>query len=185
MYLINTLSSNGFKVILGFTDTVGILASAVGADSISNGWWKSLKLFSRNQYYNRGGGQRPRMVYTSTKLLNSVFIDPELQSIVELGYGSRVLANTGYDSILSSNPAQQNWNADDAALHYWKVTKSLLEQVERAPADTRIVAVENMIRDARTLYTTLIREGINFEAISGPSHLRTWLEAIAVYKQGI
>jgi len=185
LYLVNSLSKNGYKVILGYTDLVGLLTTAVGADSIANGWWKSLKLFSRSQFYDRSGGQRPRVTYTSEKLLNSVFVDPELQAIVESGFGGEVLSGTGSDNALSVNPAQQTWSQDNAALHHWKVVKSLLGKINQSDEEARLDQVESLIREAQTLYTRLRGVGIDFDTISGPSHLRTWLEAITVYKEGL
>ncbi len=81
LYMVNTLTNNDYEVVLGHTDLVGVLAKAVGANSVATGWWTNLKQFSRERYMGKRGGRPPRRTYTSGKLLNSVFIDPELQQV--------------------------------------------------------------------------------------------------------
>ena len=186
LYMINVLSENDYEVVLGHTDLVGVLAKAVGANSIANGWWKNLKQFSRNRYMGKRGGRPPRPTYTSETLLNSVFIDPELQQITELGLAEEIMALDKYDKTLKSDPVSQTWTRTDSALQHWSVTKKLLEKIDDSqPLETRIETVKDLINDAQTAYSEARKKGVGFDYISGPAHLKVWLDAINLFQQGL
>lgn len=185
MHLVNALKANDYFVAIGCIDIVGLMLVGAGADVISHGWWKNSRQFTRDRYMD-GKGRTPKATYTSAQLLNSIYIDPDLQAIVEQGAGGLVITGTKYDSILADDPINKPWEAGKATLHYWSVMKKLDSEI-RAPAelDDRLAIIKNKIDAAQAVYAQLRGQGLGFESTTGPLHLRVWDEAITLLKRGL
>ncbi len=186
LYLTNSLSGNDYEVFIGYVDMVGILLKAVGAKAISNGWWRNLKQFTKDRYLEGGGGKPPRITYTSSSLLNSIFIDPELQIITEVGFGNEVLSHSSFDAKLGTDPINQAWTQEEATLHYWEVLRNLCNEIDKLDSvERKLALVKEKIQNAKGLYARLKGSGIGFESISGPIHLKVWEDSIVLFEQEI
>ena len=86
LYMVYVLSEiNGFDVICGYSDFVGVLLSAVGAQAFATGWSQSLRRFHRSSFVRRpSGGRAPRLRYSSAPLFNSILLS-ELELIADVG----------------------------------------------------------------------------------------------------
>jgi len=185
LYLVNALSKNDYRIIVGYIDIVGLLLRAVGATSIANGWWRTLKQFTNDKFIEKTGGHAPRAMYTSAALLNSIFIDPEMQAITEVGLNNEILSKTSFDNKLASDPTNQPWSLEDSVLHHWEVIKNFDKKIdELGSVNDKLNIVKQWIDKAQGLYTRLRSLNVDFETISGPSHLRVWKEAIILFEQG-
>ncbi|MDP2934790.1 MAG: hypothetical protein Q8N59_03440 [bacterium] len=185
LYLVHALSKNDYRIIVGYVDIVGLLLRAVGATGIANGWWRTLKQFTDDKFIEKTGGHGPKAIYTSAALLNSIFIDSEMQTITEVGLNNEILSKTSFDSKLASDPINQSWSIEESILHHWEVIKAFDEKIdEQGGVNDKLGVIKQWINEAQGLYSKLQSSGIEFEPISGPSHLRVWKEAITLFEQG-
>lgn len=185
MYLVYVLAKvNGLEVVCGYSDLVGLLLHAVGASATGTGWYNNLRQFSLVRFQPATGGQRPRDRYTSTPLLNSILVVPELEASYQVGAIGQVLSNTSYDGVMvSRNPANSPWPLNVACLHHWEVLDSVVQLVSSQGSVAQNLAVlEDRIRQAAATYTLLEGAGLVFEPSTGPRNLALWLRAIASFR---
>lgn len=180
MYLVHVLAErNGYKVICGYSDFVGLLLRASGASAFATGWYQSLRQFHRKSFLQRkAGGQPARDRYSSGPLMNSIFLG-ELQDIYEIGQLERVLSGVALDSVLTgaSSPGASTWNRATSEIHHWQTLASLENALSgRARAD--ISSIETKLQEAAVLYAQLEGEGVSFERQTNGDHHREWLRAI-------
>ncbi len=184
LYLVNVLAENGYQVYVGFIDIVGILTIAVGAKALANGWYRNQCLFTSDRFFEQPPRRQAREVYSSEPLLNSVYIDPELQAIFELGMIDDVLTGSNFDNVFKKDPITQPWPQDTAVMHQWATLKRLVDEIETVNTkEERISLIQKKIDNAQSLYSKLRTEGVEFEAASGPNHLRVWQEALTLFQQ--
>jgi len=103
LLLVNVLTAAGYEVYQGYTDASGLLSLAVGATGIATGWYKNLRLFKHTRYYASSGGNTPKERYFSTKLLNFIAVEDELNPIVALNLQNQVLSGVEDDEELIQN----------------------------------------------------------------------------------
>jgi hypothetical protein len=184
MYLTYVLSEvNDFEVVHGYTDLVGSLLLAAGADSVCTGWYSNLKQFSMSRFMQSKGGRQPRDRYTSQPLLSSLFVSPELEQVDAAGKLDQVLSSTGYDTVFKSGPLGAHWPRRTACLHHWKVLSSLNAIISRDRGVVkRISTVEGLVRASQAIYAELISDGVTFEPFTGPRDGAMWLRALARFR---
>jgi hypothetical protein len=181
MYLTYVLVElNEFKVISGYSDIVGLLLHAVGARATCTGWFNGLRQFSFLRFLPAAAGRLPRPRYTSERLLNSILLIPELQTIHRVGRIGSVLSRTAFDGPMASgSPAAVPWPLTKACLHHWEVLSRVARDITSAPSiGARLTALEDRIRRGIATYGSLDRLGVEFEPMTGPRHLGIWLQAI-------
>ena len=185
MYLSHTLGVvNNYQVIFNYMDLVGVALHAAGATAQACGWFNTMRQLSPTTYsVTRGGGRRPAARYTSLALLNSVPIAPVLDEIYQRGRIDEVIVGTQYDAALLKNPGNQPWPEDVSSLHHWTtLTLALKEFLRGRTPQTRIDRLLRGIADAKTLYQSLVEDGIPFPAATGPGHLSQWERAIENFR---
>jgi len=185
LYLVNALNKNEYNIIVGYSDIVGFVLRAVGATGIANGWWRNLRQFTGERFLKKTGGHQPKATYTSASLLNSIFIDPEMQAITEVGLSSEILSKTSFDAKLEKDPGDQSWSLEESVLHHWEVLKNLDNKINKLDnIEDRLNLIKQWIDQAQGLYVKIQSFGIKFDPITGPSHLKVWKEAITFFEQG-
>jgi hypothetical protein len=184
-YLVYVLAEvNGFEVVCGYCDLVGLLLHAVGAKATGTGWFNNLRQFSLARFQPTTGGQQARARYTSTPLLNSILVLPELEACHQVGAIGQVLSTTSYDGVMASgNPANSPWPPEVACLHHWEVLHDVAQLVSSQVSVAENLAVlEDRVRQAAATYTLLEGAGLVFEPSTGPRNLALWLRAIASFR---
>ncbi len=185
LYATHTLKTlNEFDVYFGYTDFLGIPLHAAGATGIACGWSLGLRRFNFGRFEQSTGGRRPRDRYSSLPLLNSIFVNPELDNIERAGMLDDVLTGTAHDGALDTRPPSNAlWPADVAALHHWEALSSGIAQVSAvvSPGD-RLDQLTEMITNSRALYETLAAAGQRLDGPFGPSHLSQWERAIQNFR---
>ena len=64
MYFLYNLSEiNMYKVILGYSDYLGILLYTTGIDAIATGWYENTRRFDRENFYQKTAMRRPNKRY--------------------------------------------------------------------------------------------------------------------------
>lgn len=187
MYMTYVLADrNSFEVVHGYTDLPGILLSPAGATAVGTGWYSNLRQFSMRRFLPASGGRQPKTRYTSKALLNSVFINPELEQIRASGGLSSVLSGTIYDSILSPKPLGAPWPLRTSTLHHWKVLSNLIGIIESGKGITqKLDSLEKMIGNAGAMYAALTTAGVTFDSMTGPRDLALWQKAVKRFRSEI
>ncbi len=184
MYLVHVLAHvNGYDVVCGYSDFVGGLLRAAGATAFATGWSQSQRQFHKGTFLRRRpGGRTPRLRYSSSPLMNSVFLS-ELQSIYDVGKLDSVLSGVPLDKIIqgAASPEGSAWNAPTSQLHHWQVLTSLDETLTGKPG-VDIPAVHRSFSDAVGLYKELESEGVPFDRATDGNHLSGWLQAIHQFR---
>lgn len=187
MYLTYVLGDrNSFEVIHGYTDLPGILLLPIGAEAIGTGWYSNLRQFSMRRFLPGGGGRQPKTRYTSKALLNSLFINPELEQIRASGGLPIILADTGYDSVMTPRPLSAPWPLKTSTLHHWKVLSALLGSVTAGKTiSQRLDTVEKVIGSAIATYSALATSGVTFEPMTGPRDVMLWQRSLKRFRSEI
>jgi hypothetical protein len=184
LYMCYTLSTiNGFEVVVGYADIIGVLLHAVGVSGTSTGWYNGLRQFSLARFQPSSGGKLARPRYTSETLLNSVLVVPEMDSAFRSGKLNLMLSNSAYDGRFAAGPANAPWNLEASCLHHWEVIHRIVTLIEsKNTVSERLDLMKDLIDRARSAYADLKEHGVVFETASGPSHLIQWEEAIEGFR---
>ena len=180
LYLVHVLGEiNGLRVVCGYSDFVGVLLRAVGAEAFATGWSQSLRQFHRKNFLRRpAGGQQPRARYSSGPLFNSVLLG-ELQDIHDGGHLDDVLSGVPLDHVITdaASPQAADWTRPISQRHHWQALQRLNQMVTGdVRADLRTIS--QRIRNARGLYTMLEAAGVPFDRYTGKDHLTDWIRGI-------
>ncbi len=182
MYIVNVLKDNNYDVIVGYVDIYSILLKAAGASVVVNGWHKKQKHFTKDRFKQSRGGFR-KDKYTSIQLLNSIFINEELQPIYEAGLINNVIMSGATDSKLRKNPSSQEWTLEEEVMHYWTVIKTVMTEIEsKNSMDERLNYLKKIIGDAVATYALLKTNNISFHLEAGSQFLSVWREAITLFE---
>ena len=179
LYIIYVLSElNDYSITIGFCDFNSFLFGAAGASFAATGWYNSLKQFSLNRWIPSKGGARPRPRYSSSALLASILIEPELSEVMERGLQSYALSGTQFDSQLLESAVGSNWPASVAFRAHIAALSLLGSEVAEMPrsAALRLNRVMARVERARSSYLLLVREGVSFQTRFG--FLDIWQDAI-------
>lgn len=183
LYLVHVLGHiNRLRVIVGYTDFAGLILRAAGASAFASGWSHGLRHFARKSFLHKpAGGQTPRVRYSSGPLLSSIFIQ-ELQDIFDFGCLRSVLSEVPLDREIMEAPQPQAaaWNANIAQLQHWQTLHKLNEVITGRHRDD-FARVLGYVRNARALYTTIERTGVQFDRFTGKDHLSSWLRALVEF----
>lgn len=179
---------NGFNVKVGFSDFLGLLYLAAGANHIATGWSQGLRRFTLDQRVlpNTGGGRRPRPRYSSSPLFNSILLS-EIFSVrdssILRGNLSNYLSGTNFDSELTkTNP---NWDDNTSLYHHWASIKGVADSIFSNSMDVsdRFDSLEKAILNAEGLYTLLDTAHIQLDQKSNGTHLNVWKNAISEFRR--
>jgi hypothetical protein len=184
LYIVHALGEvNGLEVVCGYADFVGIALRAAGADAFACGWSHLLRHFHRKNFLQRKpGGQTPRPRYSSGPLLNSVFVETELEEIFEVDHLQDVLSGVPLDALITraSSPANADWSLSRSQHHHWQTLHKLDEQLT-GQYRTDIRETRRRIRDAHALYGLLEQAGVRFERSTSKDHLPEWSRALSEF----
>lgn len=181
---------NEYQVIMGYSDIIGLLYSAVGAQGFSTGWFNSSRKFTVQQrILPSTGGRLPRERYTSIPLLNSILIS-ELDSIAQQ-YRSRglnyevLLSDSNYENVVTTgNNPSDAWSRGISYLQHWSALKNGSNNIFSNPDDIsdRLDDLEEHIQKAIANYTLLESMAVQLERFSNGKHLETWQKALKEFR---
>ncbi len=189
MYVVYVLSEiNEYWVACGYSDWLGLLLQAAGADCFATGWFQNLRQFSVERFMPAKGGRRPRKRYSSAPLLSSILIQPELQGASMVGLIDDVLSGTKHDAILRDDPAGREalWTDEVSCLHHWETLTKLsrvLDAKKNVPA--KLDQMLMLIRQAESRFRILSQQGVEFDPTTTGNHLAAWAGAISSFRASI
>jgi hypothetical protein len=182
---------NEFRVIMGYSDLIGLLYLTVGAQGIGTGWFNSSRKFTIQQrVLPSSGGRMPRERYTSVPLLNSIFVS-ELDSINRQikSQGGKIedfLSNTYYDDIIltGANPSE-GWVRGISHVQHWAAIKKATTDIfgtSLLDISNRLDAMEDKIQQASSLYKILKNSAVQFDKPNPETHLEVWASALEQFR---
>jgi hypothetical protein len=182
LYFCHVLADlNDYELIVGYSDWHSFLLESVGVKYTACGWFQNLRQFSMARFQPSGGGRRPLKRYSSAPLLSCPLLQPELKGIQLTGIIDLVLSGSPYDHIIENDPAQgeQQWTDAISCFAHWFSLDSLSKRIT-AFSDTksRVDEAFNILAWAQGLYRNLTRNGVQFQAITGPDHIAEWSAAL-------
>lgn len=183
LYLCYVLSNlNQYDVIMGYSDILGVPLSVTSLKGIGSGWFNGLNTFTLSRFMPSSGGRRPNPRYMTSKLMNKILLNPEMQAIYEIDEIDTIFEDTRYDSDLRVNPASGKWSAKDMCLHNWIVLDRVLSEIELIDTITeRINKVLEIIECSLEIYDDLSE--IPFGNTSTKSHLLKWKNALLTFRE--
>jgi len=184
--IVYSLKRSRFTVVCGYSDFLSLLFGAAGADASAMGWLQKLRRFNSSRFQPSQGGRRPRDRYSSSKLVNSIYLT-ELDACQDVRRLPAVKSNTPYDAVFDgrSYPSGVSWSQEESALHHWATLAALVSTVNQGSARERIDHARRLITDAQTLYDDLAQLGVRFEPPNGSAHLENWNDAIGRFLSSI
>ena len=173
---------NQYRVYAGYTDMVALLLHAVGVTGSGSGWYTGLRQFTLRRFQPTTGGRQPRPRYSSSPLLNSIYMT-ELDGIYAGGQIAQVLSATPYDGRFAgaTNPENVAWPNDDAALHHWHALARVVRSISGNSVSDRLNSAQNTIVHAHGTYAQASRL-VPFTNETGPTHLDQWLDALRQFR---
>ncbi len=185
LYLVYALGQiNGLRVICGYTDFVGILLRAAGAEAFATGWSQSLRQFDQRSFISRkSGGQPARERYSSSPLLNSVLLT-ELQTVYEVGYLTNVLSGVPLDDAITSaaDPLASDWTRALSQQQHWQ-TLAVLDETLSGRVRNDLREIVRRLENASGLYAILQGGSVQFGRYTDGRHLPEWVEAIQTFRR--
>lgn len=183
-FLYNLAEINGFDVILGYSDYVGLPFYTSGIKHIATGWYENTRKFDRNNFYRKDGMRRPNKRYYSNKLLNSILLIPELQMIQEGNMLGSVLSQTQYDHYMYNDLAGSLWTDHYSCLSRWEAENQIIKEIDQKRTIREKVAfMKQKIYDAKKIYSFLPED--YFDTKSKSTHLDMWMGGLNEFEQKI
>jgi hypothetical protein len=187
LYTVYVLSKmNGFEVICGYSDFVGLLLRVVGARAFSTGWSQGQRQFHRRSFVRQPpGGHQPRTRYSSTPLFASIPLS-ELQQVADVGMLDEVLSGVASDNVITSasSPEASDWVARTSELHHWESLKAV-ESTVSGDLAADLDSFQVLLDQASQLYLQLKAAGVVFERATAGSHIREWTDAISDFRSEV
>lgn len=181
LYIISEI--NQFEVIVGYSDIISVLFSAVSNANFACGWYSNLKQFSESNYRPSSGGRRPRKRYTSSKLLSPLLLLPEIEVLNRNGFTNNILSGTTYDGIICPNMNDTNWTDEISCLHNWRSINTVLTDISQIQTiSNRLDYVLEKISEANSFYSQIETYLPQLDEKSNNNHLDVWDSAIVSFR---
>jgi len=173
-HVVQVLESNDIRVMLGYSDPVGLLLMADGLSAFASGVRASLRrLRMAAQRRGGGGGRAPYARYYVPTLMNFVRVDTELRpTIARLGQAGTPICGCRYcrGGVL----ARAHFDSADGDRHFLARLTEDARCISSLAAGSRLPEVRRLIRQAADAYEGLEQAGIALSGDSGPDHVRAW-----------
>ncbi|WP_301171080.1 hypothetical protein [Brevibacillus nitrificans] len=177
---------NEFRVIMGYSDFLGLLYLSVGAYSIATGWHNSLRKFTMKRILPSTGGRQPRPRYSSAPLLNSILLSELDSAFQQTSVMAQIMSGTTYDNNINSapNPLSAVWDKDTGQMEHWAAINSAITNIisGKPTVTDKLDSLEQAIIRAQGLYSILHSRYVPLETNSNSDHLTIWNTAIADFR---
>lgn len=174
---------DAWRVVLGYTDMIGIVAQAAGATTSACGWHQKLRYFHQQHWMESKGGATPRRRYTASPLFDSLLITPELTALDLDGLYPHVRSGTRFDVTC---PQEDNWMPTTSTHHHWESLSNRASTIANVTgAAQRLDAIEDMLSKALHLGHLIEKKGIPFEKRKPTGHIEGWIRALRTHRDAI
>jgi len=172
-HVVQVLETNDIRVMLGYSDPVGLLLMADGLSAFASGVRASLRRLRMSAQRGGGGGRAPYARYYVPALMNFVRVDTELRpTIARLGQSGTAICGCRY--CRAGVLARPQFDGADGHRHFLARLTEDARSISNLPAGSRLPEVRRLIRQAGDAYEGLEQAGIALSGDSGPDHVRAW-----------
>lgn len=155
---------NEYRVVVGYADTGGLPAIAVGADAIASGWNYRQRHFLSERWVPHDGGQAPVPRVTSAPLMSALLGLGEMDAAARSPVGPEVLPDAVLRERISRRP--DSWPNPQAVVQHLEVLGRVVADLEAAgDAPARLDRLAEMTREARRLLVDLARNGVRVNPV--------------------
>lgn len=181
-FLYNLSSINMYRVLLGYSDYIGVSLYVAGIEAIATGWYENSRKFDRENFYPKSAMRRPNKRYYSNKLFNSLLLVPEIQMIQEKNLLGKILSDTRYDAYMYNDLSGGQWTDSISCLERWESIKHILNAIDaQGDVISRIIYMKEKVSQAMDIYNLLPEQF--FDSKSKSTHLSGWLEGLDKFKE--
>jgi hypothetical protein len=155
---------NEYRVVVGYADTAGLAAIAMGADAIASGWNYRQRHFLSDRWVPRDGGQAPVPRVTSAALLSALLGIGEMDGAARSPIGPLVLPDDALRERIARRP--ESWANPDAVVQHLTVLGELVAALEAAgDVPARLDFLAAATTEARRLLVELARNGARVDPV--------------------
>jgi hypothetical protein len=185
LYLVYTLSLNGYRVVYSYSDMVGLLTLAAGGSEIAAGWFSTTRqLYCGDIGRSSTGGGQPRALYASRPLLSWLLLSSDVATLIAAEMTDDIVDSVGYDQRIRNGGPGTEWRRRTETLHFWHVMSALAAEIKGPPTvEERVGVLESLI--ARAIATDSAIQGRRVRIEKRPSHLSTWAQALQSFRVAI
>jgi hypothetical protein len=175
-HVVQVLESNDIRVMLGYSDPVGLLLMADGLSAFASGVRASLRRLRMAAQRRGGGGGRPAHTrYYVPRLMNFVRVDTELRpTIARLVESGAFLCECRYCRTNLPAVAAGQFDAANGHRHFVARLTEDARALSSMDLAERLPEVRRLIQDASEAYERLAEVGVGLSGDSGADHVQAW-----------
>lgn len=174
--------STGLKLTIGYTNTEGLLFSAVGDPNITMGAFENTRIFSEDKFVESEGAVRgPKARIYLPGLLNWVQFQDALQ-IRRLApdVWQQVHMATEWSESTLSQPVEPTFNQPALYKHYFLCMNAHIHELRPLNLAERRDLLKRRVAHAQSMYKAL-EPRIQVERHGRGGHLAAWAEALETF----
>lgn len=155
---------NEYRVVVGYADTGGLAAIAMGADAIASGWHYRQRHFLSERWVPRAGGQpaAPRVI--SGQLISPLLGLGEMDAAARSPLGPQILPDDVLRERIARRP--ESWANPEAVVQHLTVLGGLVADIEAAgDVPSRLDYLATAATEARRLIVELARNGVRVDPV--------------------
>jgi len=172
----------GLKLTIGYTNTEGLLFSAIGDPNITMGAFENTRIFSEDKFVESEGAVRgPKARIYLPGLLNWVQFQDALQ-IRRLApeVWQQVHMPTEWAEQALSQPVEPTFNQPALYKHYFLCMKAHVDELRVMSLAGRLDMLKRRIAHAQRMYAAL-EPRVQVERHGRGGHLAPWAEALETF----
>ncbi len=187
LFFVKSVESSGKRVIIGFTNTEGILFSIAGPEAITCGSYENLRNFSMSisrfakKEKEKKGRRGPNARLYSAVLIQWIEYN-YVKALVKNRYSRlyEIFADSKYRPLFFEPTYNWHFGRSELYKHFFI---EIDRQVKDLPddLDERKNYLLSAIKNAITIYEDIAQSGILLDSDSNGTHLNGWFNAITIY----
>ena len=175
LYVVYSLASNGFEVVVGYADYLATFFEMAGASSAATGWYENQKKFSISRFHPTPAFRtRPNPRYSSPALFNRILTNELIDSNMINELKSEPSYLREYRTAGGPSPTTQ-------ALQHWCAVYNTLGTMDSNDIDTGIADGLAIVQKSRRMYARLRGALLSIDPRSDDSHLAILSGGLTVF----
>jgi hypothetical protein len=177
--VVRVLESNDIRVMLGYSDPLGLLLMGDGLTAFASGVRASLRrLRMAAQRRKGGGGHQAHKRYYVPQLMNFVRVDTELTpTVAGLAAGGATVCQCRYCRGNLPAVAAAKLHPADADRHFVARLTGDARRLAAMNVADRNQEVRRLVQEASEAYEKLADAGVTLSSDSGADHVQAWQKA--------
>jgi hypothetical protein len=171
----------GLKLTIGYTNTEGLLYSAIGDPNITMGAFENTRIFSEDKFVESDGAMRgPKARIYLAGLLNWVqFEDAQRIRTLAPDVWRQVYYPTKWAEDALLQPVEPTFNQPALYKHYFLNMQAHVDELRPMNLSERRSLLQRRVAHARQMYQEL--ESLPLERHGRGGHLAAWAEALETF----